>query len=442
MYIRSLLDRWQREETGAVALMFGVSVIVLITIAGVAIDSSRVYNVATKADDALDAAALASAKLLDDEAATDAEFQAVAENYVNAYLKRNRVDHVTWSNIRAFPNRIDSSVTVTVDISMPALFGKVSNNFAKFEFTPTSTVVYRPKKIEMALVLDITGSMCDVPPAFAADACSNGAKISALKSAANQMVDTMAATTPLKDAIRISVVPYSASVNAGAYADLVSASKSTDGCVVERVGVASYTDAAPIGAGALGTSSVAQNPSYSCPSAEVLPLTDISDTTGVDTVKDAINALKGFGGTAGHLGAAWGWYTLSPSWSTVWPSASRPKDYDKDKIIKVVVLMTDGMFNTAYRNGGESFIWPDIRTGDKSLPGTSGYQALKICENIRNKNGEAQLYTIGFQTPVEAEILLKECSGDATFFSAGSASQLIDAFKSIANKLTMLRVAS
>lgn len=441
--MRAIVSRFrslQSDKRGAVAVMFGVSAIILFTVAGLAIDSSRVYSVNMKMRETLDAAALAAAKILDDENATDAQFQQAGESFVTSSLKQLRVDRVTWKNVKIEVDRPTGTVVASAEVTMPALFGAISNNFSTFTFTPTSTVVYKPKKIELSLVLDITGSMCDTPPGNANNACSSGAKLSALKDAANDMVQTLADTDPAYGAIRVAIAPYSASVNAGSFANAVSGGASVDDCVVERNGVTAYTDASP-SSSALGTASIADTPAYSCPSASILPLTDVSDAAGRNVVQNAINSLQGFGGTAGHIGLAWGWYLVSPSWAGTFPTASKPKPYDKDKIIKTIVLMTDGMFNTAYKNGGSDYVWPDSSTGDPTKPGTSGYQALKICENIRALGDQAQIYTVGFQTPPDAEALLKECSGADNYFDADSAAQLTEAFKTIANKLTMLRVS-
>lgn len=441
MNVSSCLHRFRRDERGAVAMMFGVSLVVLLGIVGVAIDSSRVYNVRSKMSAALDAAALAAAKLFDKEFASDAEFQSRAEAYVSSYMKRVHVDHVSWTNVQTIVDRQTGSVTVTADVSMPALFGAISAGITDFDFTPSARVIYKPRKIELAMVVDVTGSMCDIVPATAGEACYSGAKIGGLKDAARAMVDALAATLPPRGAVKVSIVPYSASVNAGTYAGTVTGGTSVDGCVVERSGGSAYTADSPFSGGLLGTSSAADNPSYSCPPSEILPLTDIYTSSGRDRVNDAIDNLAGFGGTAGHLGVGWGWYMVAPEWATVWSGESAPRYYDKERTIKIVVVMTDGMFNTAYRNGGESYVWPDTATSDKTKPGTSGYQALKICENIRNLDGDVQLYTVGFQTPTDAEALLKECSGEANFMAADSAEELIETFKAIASKISTMRVS-
>lgn len=93
------------------------------------------------------------------------------------------------------------------------------------------------------------------------------------------------------------------------------------------------------------------------------------------------------------------------------------------------------------RIAGENDIWPDLNSGDPTKPGTSGYKALKLCDNIRKLDSAVKLYTVGFQTPPEAEILRKKCAGAANFHSADSAQRLVNAFKDIASKLSVLRVS-
>ena len=53
-------------------------------------------------------------------------------------------------------------------------------------FTRVSQTTYKTKKIELSLVLDVTGSMSD------------GGKINSLKTAANDLIDTLFASDPNK----------------------------------------------------------------------------------------------------------------------------------------------------------------------------------------------------------------------------------------------------
>ena len=62
--------------------------------------------------------------------------------------------------------------------------------------------------------------------------------------------------------------------------------------------------------------------------------------------------LKDGGGTAGHIGTAWAWYTLSPNWSSLWPSAASPSPTARRTCDKIAILMTDGEYNTEYDKNG------------------------------------------------------------------------------------------
>ncbi len=72
-----------------------------------------------------------------------------------------------------------------------------------------------------------------------------------------------------------------------------------------------------------------------------------------------IAAVKKFspqGCTAGHLGVQWAWNIVSPKWGSTWGGNGTPDGMDRvtdGKLLKAVVLMTDGIFNTAVS-------WPEI----------------------------------------------------------------------------------
>jgi hypothetical protein len=74
-------------------------------------------------------------------------------------------------------------------------------------------------------------------------------------------------------------------------------------------------------------------------------------TSDKATLSSRINSLTVTGVTAGQIGIAWGWYTLAPGFSSLWPPASQPQPYGSPNLKKIAVLMTDGEFNTPYCNG-------------------------------------------------------------------------------------------
>jgi hypothetical protein len=268
-------------------------------------------------------------------------------------------------------------------------------------------------------------------------------KLNALKAAAREMVEALFETSPAAGAIRVALVPYSASVNAGAYAAAVSGGASSDGCVVERSGPEAFTNASPSGnpVGAVAPGSL---PFYSCVASPIRPLADLANSSDRASFLSAIDNLAASGGTAGHIGAAWGWYVLSPEWSGVFGTRAG-RAWDPQRVIKVVVLMTDGQFNIAYANGGETIPWPNPLSSDAAQSGSSGHQGLQICDAMKSAgdpNRSVRVYTVAFQAPVPAETLLKQCGGEENYYDASNASQLADAFRDIVRRLNSLRVTS
>lgn len=438
------LNHFRRDEGGSVAILFGLSCICLTLIAGLAIDSARFHNISSKVQDSLDAATLAGAKMLADDNNSDNDVKAAAQKYFDSSMNTAGITLTSVQPLDVAIDRTNSAVTATVNATVPSFFGGLAFQPKYAVLTQNSKVVYDMKHIELALVLDVTGSMCDTPPAATDPPCNSGAKLNALKSAAKDMVDALFESNPEVGFVKVSLVPYSASVNAGGFAATVSGGASGDGCVVERSGASAYTNATVGSGGTLGTSDTATAPFYSCPPAAVRPLTDLSNGNSRSSFKNAIDNLSAIGGTAGHVGAAWGWYTLSPEWNTLWGSgAARP--YDPDKTLKVVVLMTDGEFNVSYANGGQSVPWPDPGASDPSIVGSSGYQALQLCSGMTNPGDSDKkiiVYTVGFQTPLAAEAMLKQCSGTDNYYDANTASQLNDAFRDIVEKVSSLRISS
>ena len=199
-------------------------------------------------------------------------------------------------------------------------------------------------------------------------------------------------------------------------------------CVIERLGDETYTDATPED----GQWIEALQPEYNSywgtwymddcnDTAQPLPLTDDRDD-----LYDFIGGMSPDGGTAGHLGIAWGWYLISPEWNSVWPSDSEAKAYDDPDTVKAMIIMTDGEFNTEH-NYYEDY--------DDSFD-----QAQALCDGI--KSAGVTIYTVAFQAPPEGEEILAYCASSSEFaFTAENGDELTDAYTTIAQNISDLRLA-
>jgi len=436
MRCQDLLIRFRNDRNGAIALIFAFSIFMLCGVTGLAVDASRAYSVSMRITSILDAAALAGARLLESNTATDADIQTTAKAYFQLHASERTLPGLQLTNFRAVIDRANNKLKLNVDIGLPTTFAQIAG-FAHFNFKRYTEVVVGMNKLELAMVLDVTGSMN-----------SNG-KLSAMKAAASEVIDSLMNGAIAENSVRIAVAPFSASVNAGALASKVSAAPAVtscgtdwhwgytcttttgadvDTCVIERTNSRAFTDDAPIGADILPAVPSTPYGNYVCPNATVIPLLGKSQ---VATIKSTINSYAASGSTAGHIGAAWGWYLLSPKWATALPAASVPAAYSDKTASKHVIFLTDGVFNTSYKSGPSA---------DATTQMNDSYaQFQSLCANM--KAAGITVYTVLVEeTDPRAVSELQTCGG-ANSFTADSLS-LNAVFQQIVSQLNQLRVAS
>ncbi len=435
--IKNLFQRTYRDERGSIAIIFGFSLFALCGFIGLAVDGARAYSISSRTQSILDSASLAAAKMLDAAGATDTDVVAKATAFYVANLAEQKDGLARFENLRVTPMRGSQTVGVKVDVVVPTYFASVVG-MPEFRFKRESLVVYRTRGVELAMVLDVTGSMSSTagPGATKIDAMKKAAK-----GAVKKLLDNSGGGINTN---RIALAPFSASVNVGNFRSQVSTGPSfaNDNCVIERPGSAATTDEAISGgtrarvmsSPGYGQAGASPDARYSCPAPKILPLTNSESQLNLQ-----IDAYTPQGGTAGHLGMAWGWNLVSPNFAPIFSGSSTPAAYNDVTIIKSVVIMTDGLFNTAYKTGDVS---------DVSLQTTqSNADFLSLCTNM--KAAGVVVYTIGFGLGAEAEpgrtlakTSLGQCASKPTnFFDANTDVDLDLAFDTIADQLTALRVS-
>ncbi|MEZ5926243.1 MAG: pilus assembly protein TadG-related protein [Hyphomicrobiaceae bacterium] len=403
------------NERGTISIMFGAAIIAVVGFVGLSIDVGRSMDAHSKAASALDAAALAATRAVFSGDKSVAEIETLAADFFESNLQSVGDIGADYSDFTADVDTDTKTVKVQTVVHVPTTFGRIFG-IDKVNYTVAARATFNVQDIELSLVLDITGSMCTP--------CS---KIGALKDAATELVDTLMPENGGGGDVKIALAPYSASVNVGAYSDAATDGLSLDHCAYERTAHA-YKDTAP-GPGKYFRAANPGNPSdidayqgnstYSCPDSEIVPLTQ--DREMLET---AIDNLSTGGWTAGHIGAAWGWYMISDKWAGIFTGASAPQPYGTENLIKAVVLMTDGDFNTAWANG------------------SSASQAISICDAMKDE--DVIVYAVSFQSPnhptLQACASTDNGSGDLLYWDANNSNDLIAAFKDIAIRLTNLRL--
>ena len=213
----------------------------------------------------------------------------------------------------------------------------------------------------------------------------------------------------------------------------------TSTCVSERTGAQAYTDASPTSAKVGRNYAASANP---CPSATIQPL-----TSTIATLKSKISSLSETGSTAGQIGLAWGWYTVSPNFNTLW-SSNPAGAYNASETLKAVILMTDGDFNSPYctgvvaANAGSGSGAASDHINCNATNGDPFAQATSLCNAMKMQH--IVVYTVGFAvTPgTPAANILKGCAtGPEYAFLPASGADLKDDFAAIGRDITRLRIS-
>jgi Flp pilus assembly protein TadG len=193
--------RFRRDESGATVTMFAFAGVALICMAGAVVDYGRLSKAHSGLQAATDSAALAAARLPSKDAAT---MRAAADKFFIANTSGMAGQNI---QITKFDFQ-ESSGTVTIessgvlDTSLMSIIGITTMGFS----SRAAALKEVTGTVEMALVLDNTWSMSD-------SAGGGGSKITVLKSAAKNLVNTVLAQGGTN--VKIGIVPFADYVNVG-----------------------------------------------------------------------------------------------------------------------------------------------------------------------------------------------------------------------------------
>lgn len=437
---RLFAARFAGNASGSMLPMVAIMAVILLVVAGAAVDYSRAIGNRTTMANALDAAALTIASQLSSSIMTDEEINQSLKDAFSANLNNMGYSDSAIENLQHTINSDAGTVYVSSSITIPTKFihiGGIGPN--TISVSVDTEVSYSKFDVELALVLDVTGSM--------------GGDMDTLKDAANSLVDTLIpdGTSESDSKIRISIVPYSQGVNLGEYAQAVTdGNKGTRNCVTERTGDAQYTDD-PYDYDADNEDSYFGGGSNSCASTpQMEPL-----TAKRNKLTTAIKKLSASGATAGQTGIGWGWYSLSPNWTNLWPTKSAPGDYNDDEILKFAVIMTDGDFNTYYDLEEKQVCkgkkkkqkcttvkeWTQHRESEYAT-NVSSTRAKDLCSAMKDEGVDVYTIYFGSNSSSAGAKVMKSCAtSGSTFYMASSDDALISAFGNIAKKVQAIYLA-
>ena len=219
--LRKASNKAMRDERGNIAILFGLLAPVLFMLAGAAIDYSRFNTIHTNFSQALEASTLAMSRFLDqnpDLDVDDPEVQAFAFELFSKNLPYDfGKDPDTGDYAENMAYIHDLTVTFeeigggirgcAIGDLENLILGAVGRDFFDLKVCAGVTPAGRGK-VELALVLDSTGSMSN----FASG--SSQSKMDDLKDAVETMLDVMFDGDAESDNLKIGVVPFARQVNA------------------------------------------------------------------------------------------------------------------------------------------------------------------------------------------------------------------------------------
>ncbi|WP_417767883.1 pilus assembly protein TadG-related protein [Stappia sp.] len=445
-----LLDAFRQDRRGAILPFLAIVIVVIIVAAGAGLDFGRAINQRQAVARGLDAAMLAVARELSVRNMSSAEIKAYLDSNYEAYFGANAAGSgIKDATIVIDDPKIDTEtrkIEVSASSQIPTYFIHLAGIGPDVLNVSVNAQAVYPKSVEAVLVLDVTGSM-------------GGSKIKALREAATTFVNTLIPPDAVasNEKVKIAVVPYASGVNIGTTRATLATKganlsrTSYTGCVTERDGAQAYTDAgyitASVGPGPQQASNkkgyyrnssgdISDSAGYVCPSVELVPLTlDPGSATKSGTPLHTIANLPASGNTAGQTGVAWGWYTLSSSWSALWPASSKPAPYTDERVLKYMLLMTDGEFNTWFdgptKVKGKTYDWIAEQSSSESTN-----RAIKLCAAA--KSSGIKIITVGFQigSLANAKKVMSQCaSSPADYYLADNDEELKTRFSAIANQI-------
>lgn len=224
MLFGPLAKRFRRNERGATAMVFALSIFVLLGMSGAAIDFARWHDAHGVSETAIDAALLAGARRMqvspgESQAAIDAA-QSYYTSKTSTYsgIVDDTVKFVLDSNGAA----IRATGTSYLKTSMLGLLG-----IERLQIASPAKAAF-PKgggsNVEVSLMLDFTGSMCD----DGEGPCASSTNVDALKDAASDFVNILIPDAPSAQTTRVALVPFATRVRLASTDDGVLMKKVTN----------------------------------------------------------------------------------------------------------------------------------------------------------------------------------------------------------------------
>ncbi len=508
----SLIREFSENKKGSTAILFGLGFMSALLFVGTAVDYGRAVQMRSKLQKVADAAAIDGVRALKTTGDAQKSWNSMKQQIVYQ-LTQNGIDanDVNVAEGDTLPNPLPEGkieVRLKLNEGDAAAVAKIGTGVRtpflsftgidQFNVETGGTASADIKKLDIALMVDMTGSMNDPDNTINISStdpdCTaqpDGTRMGAMRVAACDMLNVVMPDGDNPN-IRVSIVPFSQYVSV----DRPTAAKITGQpeslscrsyrerkswygscssnywyyysscyrteyhcgdsrpnqqyvavgqpttyylktCMKERTGSQEFSDTGPTSG--FATTGWTTNPNDTCstPGHTIMPLTGSKSLIG-----EKIEGLIGpAGGTAGHMGIAWSWYTIAPDFADTWGVPKRDYEPDDNRNLKAVVIMTDGQFtlhSDAYCDGRNSCT-------------RSNQDARQFCEEMRKSDKKVMVFAVGLGIAEpedragtvnysslpdnDPRKVLYDCAGEGRYFFPYDGAELRDAFKQIGKAL-------
>jgi Flp pilus assembly protein TadG len=425
MRLATLCRRFAADRAGGVAVIFALSLVPLVTAVGAAVDYARAASLRTDLQASVDAAALAVGRIAIETGSTDNT--ARARQVFDAVFTRNDGTAVT----RFAVTQNLEKIVVDADARIPLQFAGVLN-MSNVTVNAQAVVPLTPITVEVALVLDNTGSM------------GSASKLTYLKDAARRLIDKLDNASVVNFHAFVAIVPFTTHVrlpnvtlntppptpnsipgvriNDPNYAETkLQVTFPWHGCLIDRDQPHDADGFDGQGTPLNRNLRATLMPAAKCGATLISPIRWLSDDFA--SLRTHIDSMVANGNTNTGIGMAAGLAMLTPNIGEMTTGAKQPSTFTR----KHIVFLTDGdnTENRWYGSGQKTQI--DQRTAE-------------TCAEIKRSSLNIIIHTIHL---VDGNAtLLRNCATTPDRYRyVAKPADLNDVFDEIATELLSLRLA-
>lgn len=453
--LRNGTSRFIRDESGTMTI-FGVSMFgMMLLVGGIGVDLMHNEMERTRVQAVIDRAVLAAADL--DQTLEPA---AVVNDYFNKAGMLNYLTSVTVDEGLNY-RTVSAQAMTTTRTQFMRLMGVDELNVPA-----QGQAEERISNVEISVVLDISGSM------------GRNNKMENLQDAAKAFVDSVI-RDETEDLISISLIPYTAQVNAGfeIFDELdVDHIHDFSYCVdfeIEDFDMAAldftktYEQMQHFEAGSSYSYPIG-NPG--CPQQDYEEILPFSQSKSI--LKSRIDDYRARANTSIHLGMKWGVAMLDPSFRPVTQAlalddeiasvfAARPAAYDDPETLKTIILMTDGenvdtvriqpwyyaqeshyvhwsryplywYYNNYVRRNSSNWYYTKYTSGQADT------MLSNICTAAKQEG--IVVWSVGFEVTNSSADIMENCASSPSHFFRVEGVEISEAFAAIATQINQLRL--